>query len=759
MALVKNSRAGVKGFAQGGIYKECVAVSHDTGIAVGTKIYIAPALWDENYRVKWQIDEGTGRQPVWSFEFTAIPGTYPASLINIDSKYKNVIVKIRVFSNKLFIVYLEYLALADMHDFLTYHNYQPLQLWTRQSVDNKKLNVYNSANRIMGLRVSLSTTEYFQSEAFVQGKPWQFVNYPSTDNRYYLEVNDKVTNGFILGEDLKVNLRNFPRYTNSQYYCGIFRVDELLNQNLSFDDEILLQYALANNTADEPFTLVTNFIARNRLKDVHGFRYDNFESVADFTIDKDYFVNGGRYRCFIVCKESCQFRSYLFDEFGVNEKRDIPQGTIDVDSIDIDGTSINIAAGSCLYDVPSDCEMVVNMKMDMASYEANLVLLGLIGTWQDYFKEAYCFVSEGVHQTGTNPFLDSVTYTESGGDAIIEWTFKIPTSWEGTNKFLNFVWVFDYKNGYVDHVVGYTSLQVHVTDQTDIELKGTPPPDEICDVDAQELEFCFENPSVSHQFELDLLKDNVKSTEELVLNKEANFATNADGCFDFDYENASSEVLYCAELRAHDQTVSAGPPPCDDLTLTYFDAGNNQFGFCFDFASWINTDIYYINFAFIDENVSYEWYDTANACVQVQKFTNRPTRFVIYILRVDGFSYNLSGYLQTSSPLNELTIETCTSVVSAYCPNNPILSHTISWNFNAGGQLPNKTVTPIFTNPGAPTSQTKQYRLNGGAWLNYTVPLTISPSWKVEFLWTLVYGTTCTIELYDCLTEEECAFP
>lgn len=759
MALVKNSRAGVKGFAQGGIYKECIAVSHDTGIAVGTKLYIAPALWDENYRVKWQIDEGTGRQPVWSFEFTTIPGTYPASLINIDSKYKNVIVKIRVFSNKLFIVYLEYLALADMHDFLTYHNYQPLQLWTRQSVDNKKLNVYNSANRIMGLRVSLSTTEYFQSEAFVQGKPWQFVNYPSADNRYYLEVNGNVTNGFILGEDLKVNLRNFPRYTNSQYYCGIFRVDELLNQNLSFDDEILLQYALANNTADEPFTLVTNFIARNLLKDVHGFRFDNFESIADFTIDKDYFVNGGRYRCFIVCKESCQYRSYLFDEFGVNDKHIVIQGDIFCDSVEIDGTSLTIADGCSLYNVPSDSEMVFTMKMDIIDYEADLAANGMVGSWIDYFKEAYCYVSEGLHQTGSNPFLDSVNYTESGTDAIIEWTFKIPNSWEGTNKFLNFVWVFDYKNGYVDHVVAFTSLQVHVSDEADIELKGPPPPDEICDIDAIELEFCFENPSVGHQFELDLLKDNVKSTEELILNKEADFATNADGCFDFDYPNAVNEVQYCAELRAHKQTHSALPAPCDDLKLTYFETGNNQYGFCFDFDTWIDTDIYYINFAFIDENQSFEWYDSASACVQVQKFTNNPTRFVIYILRTDGYEYYLKGTLQTSSTINELTIETCTNVVSSYCPNNPILSHTITWNFNAGGQLPNKTVTPIFTNPGAPTSQTKQYRLNGGAWLNYTVPLTISPSWKVEFLWTLVYGTTCTIELYDCLTEEECAFP
>lgn len=355
--------------------------------------------------------------------------------------------------------------------------------------------------------------------------------------------------------------------------------------------------------------------------------------------------------------------------------------------------------------------------------------------------------------------MDSVEYEETGGDSILTYTFKIPESWEGTNKLLNFAWVFDYKDGNVDHIIAFTSLQVHVSDDTEIELKGTPPPDEICDIDAQELEFCFENPSNAHQFELDLFKDNVLSDDAVILNKEADFSTNADACLDFDYENADNEVQYCAKLRAHKQTVTAGPAPCDDLTLSYFEAAPNQFGFCFDFATWINTDIYYINFAFIDENVSFEWYDLASACTQVAKFTTNPTRFVIYILRTDGFEYHLTGTLPTSGTLNEITIETCTSVIFAYRQNNPILSHTITWNFNAGGQLPNKTVTPVFTNPGAPTAQTKEYRLNGGAWIAYAAPLTVSPATKVEFRWELVYGTTCTIELYDCLTEEECAFP
>ena len=53
VSLVNNNRQGVESFAQGGIYKECLALTTlDTSIPAawpipnGTKIYVSPALWD-----------------------------------------------------------------------------------------------------------------------------------------------------------------------------------------------------------------------------------------------------------------------------------------------------------------------------------------------------------------------------------------------------------------------------------------------------------------------------------------------------------------------------------------------------------------------------------------------------------------------------------------------------------------------------------------------------------------------------------------
>lgn len=772
--LINNNRQGVESFAQGGIYKECMAITSANTtnpppypaypIPVGTMLYIRPALWDENYVSNY--DDGTDY--VWEFEYTWAPGTYTCNLINLDTKYRNMICRIRVFTENVFIVFIEYLAVADMHNYLYPYTYQPLQLWQRQSVDNKKLNVYNTSNRVIGLRVSWDSNTWVQSDRYVQGAPWKQINYASTDNRYFYESNGVPVNGFIPGEDLKVNLRNFPRYTNSQYWFGVFRIDELAGLNLEFDNEIFMQMAKANNTADEPFEDATGRIVRTELKDAHGFRWDNFESIADFTIDADYFQEDGRYRIFVVTKESCQYRSYLFDEFGTHTPREIVSGTINVDAIDIDGTSVSLASGSCLYDVPSCAEMVITMEMDIASYEADLLAKGYPGSWADYFQPLLveCYVSDGMNQTGTNPFNQSVGYAEVGGMSQITYTFKIPESWEGDNKFINFVWPFLFPGGNLDKVVGFTSLQIHVSDPTDIEIKSpVTVPQEICDTDASAETYCFENPTVNHQFELDLQKDGDTITQELILSKEADFSTAADGCVEFDFPNAENEQEYCLKMRAHYQTTHAGPQPCDTIEVRFTRVANQEEVFvelCFEFATWLDADIEQVIISNNDKGEA--MFSSSGLATDCTLFTetdpilDSPFNMGIYVRRTDGWTYNVEGIVFRSRTNDVITFDLCGGTTFQYCQENPILSHTIVWNYAAGGQLPNKTVTPSFTGAGVYVSDVRQYRQNNGAWVNYTVPLTVPPAWKIEFRWEITY-TDCVIELYDCLTEEACAIP
>lgn len=768
--LVINGRSGVEGFAQGGIYTECLAISAKDGAAPypipnGTKIYVAPALWDNTQQSKWQLGSSPYFEPVWEFTYAAA-GIYYGNLINSDNKYKNMRARIRIFTSSLFLVSIEYVALADTHKFLYDYNYQPLNLFTKQSVDRAPLNVYNTANRTIGMRVSIDTNIWVQSNYYVQGIPWQFVNYPSVDNKYFMEVNGKTSNGFVLGEDLKINLRNFPKYTNCQYFAGIFRVDELLNQSMEYYDEIFLQYAKANNTADEPFEFATNTIKRNHLKDFHGFRFDNFESIADFTIDADYFEAGGRYKCFVITKEECQFRSYLLDEFGEAVVRTPIYGDTEIQSINIDGISLNVATGTCLYDVPVCSEMVYVAKMNIASYEAALLAGGLLGAWADYFIGADAYISDGVHQLGVNPFLDSVDYEELLGESIITYSFKIPEDWQGENKIINFVWKFRYGPD-DEYITIYTSLQLHTSDDTDIELKSPVLPEEICDVDAISQTICFENPSSTHKFFVDLLKDGVETEDELITNQEANFSTANDACLDFDFEEAETETEYCLKMRAHKQTTKATVRPCIDIVIEFERVAFNgeiYKALRYDLNPWVDADVAEVLLSIVyptSETLLQSFNKASDEKLFPEDYfaTKNPFTLGVFVRRTDGHVYYIElPMVNVNQTITTLTLDICGGTVFQYCDQNPILSHTIVWNYNASGALLSKTITANFLNPGLPSSQTKQYRLNSGAWVAYTVPITVAPSFKVEFRWELVYAA-CTIELYDCLTEEECSHP
>ena len=361
------------------------------------------------------------------------------------------------------------------------------------------------------MRVSIDATNFVQSDKNVQGLGWKNVNYPSPDNRYFMESGGETVTGFIQGQDLKINLRNFPEFTNSQYYCGIFRVDSLLNQSMEFYDEIYLQYGKANNTVAEPFDFAVNTIKRDKLKDVHGFRFDQFESVADFTIDQAYFDDpNGRYRCFIVVKEACQYRSYLFDEFGSQPEREIPVGNIEITAIDIDNTSLSLANGACLFNVPPCSVIEIEAKLDVTAFDADLLAKGYPGTFANYFAGYKAWISEGMNQTGFDVPGQVVIDSYAVGFAIITYTFKVPSHWGGTNKFINFDWIFNYGDGNQDNVVGFTSIHIKAGTSTDIELAGPANPETICDIGAATQTFSFENPSVNHVFEFDLLKNGVE---------------------------------------------------------------------------------------------------------------------------------------------------------------------------------------------------------------------------------------------------------
>lgn len=784
MVLTINDRQGQEAFAQGGIYKECIMLTSDTPLVGGlNQLLVSPALFDSDFRAKFIIES----EYHWKITWPGIAGTFPLQPANFDPKFSNIKVYVKVFSNNVFEVILEYMAVADTHHYLYPYTYQPLNLWQNQSVDKEKLNVYNTANRQIGLRVSIydkpftsppaTLLAWVQSDKSIKGNQWNLINFPSIDNRYYLESGTpaRPVSGFVPGEDLVIKLRNFPEYTNCQYYCGVFRIDEQLNQSLEFYKEIFMQYCLANNTAAEPFSMATNTILRDKLKNVHGFRYDNFECIADFTIDQSYFVSGARYRFFVVVKESCQYKSYLFDDFGEDDTQDVVCGDLTVTGIKVDDTVLSLADGSCIYDVPVCSDLELKMKLNIASYNADLIAKGLPGNFYNYFlQEVECYISNGEQQLGSNPFPNSVDWSNDGTDVEIVYTFKIPNTWSGTTKYANFVWKFEMAENTFQYVVGYLLINVHQSDQTDIELKSPLGlQDTICDIDAVPTQFCFENPSATHEFRFDLLKEGLKIDDSVLIpTRETDFSTANDACITFDYPTAENEQRYCLKMRAHKPTVEL-VKPCTDIIIEYnkvfADGKFLTFGWAYELVGWVDADVKHVTVFVIDPitNITLGYF-TVNGLAQgtswFPQISKNPVILNIQVLRTDGNFYFISVPFAWSKDknTNEARYNICSGAGHQDCLENPILSHTTTWNYFSPpppyGSILNKTITGIFTLGGAPTGNVKEYRLNGGAWLAYTVPITTTRFTKVELRWTLTYPD-CVIVLYDCVTDEECSAP
>lgn len=777
MILTINDRQGQEHFAQGGIYMECLMITSDVDLVVNQKIWFSPALFDNTIISTPEIQD---TEYHWELAYPGIAGTFPMFPINFDNKYKNMLVKIRFFTPRIFSVTLEYLATSDTGKYLYPYPLQPLQYWQNQHVEKSAgANVYNSIGRRIGLRVTVrnigntAADDFVESQKTIQGKQWEIVNYPSIDNRYYLESNGQPVNGFITGQDLKVKLRNFPELTNSQYFAGIYRTDKLLDQGLEFYNELRMQMAKANNTADEPFMFATGTISKIDLKDFHGFRYDHFESIADYTIDDAYFDDPtARYRLFVITKESCQWRSYLFDEFGIHNNREAPTGTIDITTVKVDTTTVVITQGSCLYEVPHGSEMEYQAEFDIPSYEADLLAKGYPGGFADYFVGFKAYISDGINQLGVEVTDQIVVDSYVGNKAIINYKFKVPDSWQGLAKYPNFVWIFDYKDGNVDHITAFTQIHIHVGTPTDIEYGGVPLPAEICYEDASEQEFCFENPTAAHEFFVDLLREGEKiNNTPLITAIEADFSTAANACLTFDYPNAETDTQYCFKMRAHTPTITGTARPCTDIKIIRNPSG--IFGlyhtFGHELVGWVDADILYVKIIVMDINYKVlGTYLSIGKAAYEQIFLpgngDTPWRLSIHVVRNDGHTYHITGIFNWTKGIDSSALfNICTEVKFQDCPENPILSHTTVWNYFAPpppyGSIQNKTVTAIFTNPGVPTSQLRQYSLNGAPYVAYTVPLILNRFDRVTFKWTLTYSPTCTIVLYDCVTDEECSAP
>lgn len=788
--IVINDREGVSGFAQGGIYRESVIYTSDADIPTGSYLIIRPALFMKDLIVKPTEWNQNVNQPVdyyWVHVWNAVAGEYNCTP-NFNIKYRNIIISVKQFTARSFEIKLEWLAIADINKHIYPHTYQPLALWENPNVDKVPYSVYNNSGEQISLRLNIfdpNTGEHLINEPYViqsdnpvQGIAWDQFSNPNIPNVCYFEIDGEPSDGYRIGSDLTVKLRGFPRYTNTQYFAGIYRVDKLLNQNAPFYDEIYMQMAKANNTAAEPFALTSGIIDKNYLKDMHVFRYDHLESIADFTIDKDYFESGGQYKIFVVAKESCQFKSYLSDVFSEQSTWDNPEGDFAIASVKVDGIDIDIEAGTCLYNIPYGSEVSFKAEFDKDTFENDLALKSLPGTFADYYREAECFISDSPQKLGSPVLGEVITDELIGSKQTTTYTFKIPESWQGLTKYVNIGWIFDYNGIQTDHIIGF--IVINFANKPDAISLSQPLglPEEVCDNEIGNTDFCFtaDDSTPDHKFFVDtFLEGNLIDDDSNIITKtDDDFSTNSDACLNFKYDNIKNNEQYCFNLRAWTPELNESDRPCTTIrlykNLNTTNPALKVFDFGYELIGWTDADVKFVGIIISDQNdvPVYDFFSTnlaANSVFTKELFNVVSLyRLSIYILDANGNTYYASPvifYMSNERGDNEMTIEICTGVKKQDCEHNPALSATVVWNYVAPpiyGSLLNKTITAVETDLGS-YDNIEKYKIINGTETAYTGAFTTAPFNVVALRYIITYEGCDPIELYYCITEQEPSIP
>ena len=128
-----------------------------------------------------------------------------------------------------------------------------------------------------------------------------------------------------------------------------------------------------------------------------------------------------------------------------------------------------------------------------------------------------------------------------------------------------------------------------------------------------------------------------------------------------------------------------------------------------------------------------------------QEIINAPPTVIKWkflVIRTDGCSYNIE-FTSTGSS-GDFLIPTCPTAGSILpaCTENPALHYTYVVNPTF------VTITGVFSNSGAPVSETREYTINGGnTWTAYTVAFNVTPvnavNGQTMFRWVLDYGGVC----------------
>ena len=482
-------------------------------------------------------------------------------------------------------VALEFLSISDFHEFLYYYNYDPVKLYTVESIQGSQNNIYREPNFIT-LKLAVydaDTLSYPTAQSIIEAQSSYWNQYNgATGIGTWMELGGQARYGFIFGSDLTIKIQfKPPNYGNpgSVFYGGIFRVDNVDN-GLNVWTALNMQMGKIQNTIVAAEEWGSGNIKFDKLKNQKQIVWDNDKlySYGEFTIDDSYFAEKGKYRYFIIYQVGNAWYSYLSDVF---EKVFDPYEILgDIDcSLEVEDFAA-VVDGCCLKNAVPCLDVRICLEYDKASFDLELIAAGLPGTFDDYYVEDDICVPVTY---GDNPLIavtmDPLIYEKDCGNTSLKITrcirFKIPAEWAGKTTLIWFEYKFNI-NGDIYRQMLWTSVHVVAEDAT-IQLKATDPtPIELepCHGKYGIVNYKFDGVTPNtKRFGADLFQNGeMISPYPEIVSKESNFVSDNDADINIDFKELEPEQEYCLKLRAWTLTgVPIVACPCDDIHFSWHD--------------------------------------------------------------------------------------------------------------------------------------------------------------------------------------------
>ena len=476
--------------AQGQLVKACARFESDQNLT-GFQINVNPGMWINGESAAQTMSPGYSRV------YPLTTGNYEMDFQGLDDRYKNMRCELEVISPTTFAIYYYFIQTRDKYSLgdngylfeYDYNSISEIEDSTGQAFRQKrKLDLKITVDFISRVDVCHGLIDW-------QVKPFR------TDANFSFIADGEYINGWRAGYDLDVKCVLFDVQASNEMYVSIYRIDAATNNERFVEDlELNMAYCIS-----APFTTGQSDLPYTAFLDSNGWQLVGGWFECNFTIDQNYFTDGGVYRIYITYKNVYENESVLSQLIPQVDENNLPQIEADYD---VEATFENpnqTLTAHCYYGVNPCQEVTLTVNIDKSTFNASLIANDFPDLdIDDLIKSVRYSVTNNLTLNGVNLFTNwiSTSIDDNGVTYGSTITFLIPDDWAGLTRYVNFKFDFEFPNGDVMTLVA--PILLTITDYSeDITLIGDKP-NYICDTEGDQT-FTFEGPSELSEFDVKIL--------------------------------------------------------------------------------------------------------------------------------------------------------------------------------------------------------------------------------------------------------------